>query len=49
MKFGFEMGEMRLWFAWYPVRTYCGPWVWLETVYKRRYWNGFRYEIKERT
>jgi hypothetical protein len=28
------------WFAWYPVRTLSGEWVWLETVmYRKGRWG----------
>lgn len=35
-------------FAWLPVRTIRGKYVWLKKVYKRRFWavwgNGFHME-----
>jgi hypothetical protein len=30
-------GEWHDWFAWHPVNTVCGSFVWLETA--RRRWN----------
>ena len=30
------------WFAWHPVLTKQGEWVWLETVYRR--WDGSNYD-----
>lgn len=35
-------------FAWWPVRTIGGRWIWLRRVYKRRFWliwgTGFHME-----
>lgn len=30
--FGTPIGPVFKWFAWYPVRTWWGKWVWMETV-----------------
>lgn len=35
-------------FAWLPVKTISGRYVWLRSIYKQKYWavwgNGFHYE-----
>lgn len=30
----FHDGEWRIWFAWRPVQTYDGTWVWWELVWR---------------
>lgn len=30
--FGEPAGKPFLWFAWYPVKTQAGQWVWMRTV-----------------
>jgi hypothetical protein len=34
-QFGFPVAPWHLWFAWRPVRTFDGRWVWLRTVRRR--------------
>ena len=35
---GVDCYPWRLVFAWWPVRTIGGRWIWLRRVYKRRFW-----------
>jgi hypothetical protein len=28
-------------FAWFPVRTISGKYVWLKTIYKQKFWASF--------
>lgn len=34
--FGDAIGPWRPWFAWYPVESFDGVWMWLRTVGRRR-------------
>lgn len=34
--FADQIGPWHDWFAWFPVRTYDGKWVWLRTVRRCR-------------
>jgi hypothetical protein len=34
--FGDPVGPWRTWFAWYPVQSYDGIWMWFQTVACRR-------------
>lgn len=40
----FETNDSYRWrpvFAWWPVKTISGKYVWLREVYKQRYWATF--------
>lgn len=42
MKWG-KGNEEHKWFAWRPVRTELGKWIWLEYIYRTKYWIGWIY------
>lgn len=44
-----KIPHRRLWFAWHPVRTKTGVWVWLERVWRERpsYKYSWNYEVNE--
>jgi hypothetical protein len=33
---GTAIGPKRRWFAWYPVQTFDGEWLWLRPVHRQR-------------
>ena len=45
---GYDCYEWRLVFAWWPVKTVSGKYVWLQKVYKQKFWvvwgRGFHME-----
>jgi hypothetical protein len=55
--FGYFAGRPFQWFAWYPVKTQSGQWLWMRTVCcvlvsKRPYldgpnWEFYAYILKE--
>lgn len=44
-----DYGQWHKWFAWYPVLTQQGMWVWMETVLRRiefrSYDNDYYYRL----
>ena len=30
--------DWEFWFAWKPVKTVSGKWVWLESIYRKETW-----------
>ncbi len=33
--FGRPVAQFHKWFAWKPIRTYDGRWIWLQTIRRR--------------